>query len=107
MNEYVFRTEEPIEYCYDCPINNSENGRCKLGVATYGLDVPKHCPLKELPPHGRLGDLDKAIDIIHKASEFEKTRAMSGTFSKGIAEGYDKVVKMLKSIEIILEARET
>jgi hypothetical protein len=28
-------------------------------VAPYGAPIPDWCPLIELPPHGRLGDLDK------------------------------------------------
>jgi hypothetical protein len=28
-------------------------------IAPYGAPIPDWCPLIELPPHGRLGDLDK------------------------------------------------
>lgn len=64
MSEYVFRTEEPIEYCYDCPINNQENGRCRLGVETSGCEIPKKCHLVEVSQHGRLGDLDALAEYI-------------------------------------------
>lgn len=61
MSEYVFRTEEPIEYCYKCPLNG-ENGKCRLGVETDGYEIPKKCTLIELPPHGRLIDADLLED---------------------------------------------
>lgn len=62
MSEYVFRTEEPIEYCYDCPINNQENGRCRLGVETSGCEIPKKCSLREVPTHGDLIDRQKLLE---------------------------------------------
>lgn len=104
MSEYMFKTDREIMTCQECPIVK----KYRLGTICplregaerrYGT-----CPLVEVPPHGRLGDLDKAIDIIRKASEFQKTRAASGAFSRGIADGYDRVVKMLENTQIVLEA---
>lgn len=69
MSEYVFRTEKPIEYCYDCPINNQENGRCRLGVETSGCEIPKKCLLKEVPPHD---------DLISRKALYEAMREHFG-----------------------------
>lgn len=61
MSEYVFRTEEPIECCERCPLSK-DDGSCGLGAWTYSHGISISCPLKELPPHGRLIDVDKFIN---------------------------------------------
>lgn len=98
MSEYVFRTDKPIKYCYECPINNSENGRCELGVATYGLDVPKHCPLKELPPHGKLIDADLAEEVMREVGKIHTSLLQRSMI--------EVAINTLKSAPIILEASE-
>lgn len=106
MKEYLFKTDKEIMTCQECPIvkRHGLGTTCPLREGAerkYGT-----CPLVEVPPHGRLGDLDKAINIIREASEFQKTRAASGAFSRGIADGYDRVVKMLENTRIVLGASE-
>ena len=53
--------------CGYCPCFHAENpihcqavkaDKAKRIAAPYGLPRPDWCPLVEVPPHGRLGDLD-------------------------------------------------
>ena len=43
-------------------------GDCKQRM--YIEHRPKGCPLIELPPHGRLGDLDKLYAMINEADDY-------------------------------------
>lgn len=105
MKEYIIKTEFDITSCQQCPlVIKHKNGSTTCSVKNGSERKYGTCLLTQLPPHGRLGDLDKAIKIIREASEFQKTRAMSGAFSRGIADGYDRVIKMLESTETVLEA---
>ena len=101
MSEYIFRTDEPIEYCYECPLNNQENGQCRLGVETSGCEVPKKCTLVELPEHGRLGDLDKVADDI--SSRSDKARNKNDDY---IAKGFMFSAMIVRNAPTIIEANE-
>lgn len=72
MSEYLIKTEKEIKSCYGCPFCNtnddldSEDYRSmycsypNMGEFVTDYDACRHpnCPLKELPPHGRLIDAD-------------------------------------------------
>ncbi len=47
MSVIVKGMEMPKKYCYNCPLQDGEDGRCKiLGITVY--DIPKECPLVEV-----------------------------------------------------------
>ena len=60
---YIVPRNKP-DRCTNCPFMDRITYDCKL---MYGDDYSdfeaqyNHCPLVELPPHGRLGDLDKLM----------------------------------------------
>ena len=37
------------EYCYDCPCHNGENGSCQITGNYYYDEIPRSCPLVEVP----------------------------------------------------------
>ena len=53
----IVKDMEMPECCGQCFLRV---GNCKQRI--YMEQRPKNCPLIELPPHGRLADLDKMID---------------------------------------------
>ena len=64
----LIRGMEMPERCGLCPCFHAEHPmycqavkahKDKRIIAPYGAPIPDWCPLIELPPHGRLGDLDK------------------------------------------------
>ena len=64
---YIIPMEKP-KRCGLCPCFHAEHPmhcqavkahKDKRIIAPYGAPIPDWCPLIELPPHGRLGDLDK------------------------------------------------
>lgn len=95
MSDILIKNTEMPKYCYECPTNNPENCRCQLGVETYGLDVPKHCPLVEVKPHGRTIDADELLKTIEKLRD--EPMLTYTQFSDG-------VLKAIKSAPTILEA---
>ena len=67
---FIVPMEKP-KRCGLCPCFHAEHPmhcqavkahKDKRIIAPYGAPIPDWCPLIELPPHGRLGDLDKLID---------------------------------------------
>lgn len=62
MSEYIFKANFKIDNCLTCPVSNIVmNCPCFTGEAHASeFCDSKHpnCPLKELPPHGRLIDAD-------------------------------------------------
>lgn len=43
----IVKGMEMPKYCYDCPLQDGEDGRCNiLGIIVY--DIPKECPLIEV-----------------------------------------------------------
>lgn len=72
MGVYIKGMEMP-ESCYYCPFADGvwqKDKRCLINgkeMPRDGRDVQQNhinCPLIELPPHGRLGDLDKLAEKI-------------------------------------------
>lgn len=68
MGLYIKGMEMPT-HCMDCPFMVSrDNDDCILqsDEANEGFEnweqMKDHCPLIEVPPHGRLGDLDALIN---------------------------------------------
>lgn len=57
-------------------------------IAPYGAPIPDWCPLIELPPHGRLVDLDKMVDEYWDGSSMR----IGKTDIKDIEE-YDTVIE--------------
>ena len=66
---FIVPMEKP-KRCGLCPCFHAEHPmhcqavkahKDKRIVAPYGAPIPDWCPLIELPPHGRLGDLDKLM----------------------------------------------
>ena len=64
---FIVPMEKP-KRCGLCPCFHAEHpmhcqavkaSKDKRIIAPYGAPIPDWCPLIELPPHGRLGDLDK------------------------------------------------
>ena len=49
------------EYCYDCPMENGENGMCNLTKKSVYCDRPHWCPLITIPDNGRLIDGDELV----------------------------------------------
>lgn len=64
MSDILIKGMELSEFCYDCPLHNSEYGYCNiLDRAT--IEPPRSCPLVEVKPHGRLIDADEFKASIH------------------------------------------
>ena len=66
---FIVPMEKP-KRCGLCPCFHAEHPmhcqavkahKDKRIIAPYGAPIPDWCPLIELPPHGRLGDLDKLM----------------------------------------------
>ena len=69
MSEYVFKANFKIDNCLTCPVENIViNCPCFTGEAhasDYCDSKHPNCPLKELPPHGDLGDISELyVDIL-------------------------------------------
>lgn len=65
MSEYVFKTDRPIKNCYDCEF--MQDGFCHVLCSSLRSDQlasKSCCPLKELPEHGRLGDITQFVEDI-------------------------------------------
>lgn len=65
----LIRGMEMPKNCMECPCGHETEGafwdECSVLAREYEKDAdsvrPNWCPLVELPPHGRLGDLDKLM----------------------------------------------
>lgn len=67
---FIVPMEKP-KRCGLCPCFHAEHPmhcqavkahKDKRIIAPYGAPIPDWCPLIELPPHGRLADLDQMIE---------------------------------------------
>lgn len=61
----ILKGVEMPERCGQCFLRV---GNCKQRI--YMEQRPKNCPLVELPPHGRLGDLDELYKVANMADDF-------------------------------------
>lgn len=68
----VYINMEMPKSCGKCPCFHAENpmycqavkaDKNKKIIAPYGKPRPEWCPLVAVPPHGRLGDLDAAVEL--------------------------------------------
>ena len=73
MSDILIKGMEMPTSCIECPCCRHDNWngetahQCNVSFITFGAEDenwiyntrPNWCPLTELPPHGRLGDLDK------------------------------------------------
>ena len=71
------------ERCLDCPFMiTRDNDDCILQSNEANAkfdswdDMKASCPLIELPPHGRLGDLDKLWDRMYNYIDNEERRCL-------------------------------
>ena len=89
MGIYIKGMEMPRS-CFYCPFQHKSTTECLLThkVYNWGLTTPpSDCPLIPVPPHGRLGDLDKIKESIRKQTAF--LRILGGEFAE-IAETLEK-----------------
>lgn len=67
MGIYIPGMKMPTS-CASCPCANDETPFCRAANKYIPmLGKPEWCPLIELPPHGRLGDLD-ALEFLYEES---------------------------------------
>lgn len=75
---FIVPMEKP-KRCGLCPCFHAEHPmhcqavkahKDKRIIAPYGAPIPDWCPLIELPPHGRLGDLDELYKVANMADDF-------------------------------------
>ena len=75
---YIIPMEKP-KRCGLCPCFHAEHPmhcqavkahKDKRIIAPYGAPIPDWCPLIELPPHRRLGDLDELYKVANMADDF-------------------------------------
>ena len=91
------------ERCDKCPM---QFGACIISCNPYLDSRPSDCPLIELPPHGRLGELDKLIDRLDGLCELncqyskKQREVMCGACMLGLA--FD----VIDDAPTILEAEE-
>ena len=83
MSVIVKGMEMPTS-CIECPCCRHDNWngetahQCNVSFITFGAEDenwiyntrPNWCPLTELPPHGRLGDLDELYKVANMADDF-------------------------------------
>ena len=81
--EYLIKFDEEIKSCDVCPFCKTNDdldsedyrhmycGYPQMGEFVTDYIACRHpdCPLKEVPPHGRLGDLDKVAGRMHNNSK--------------------------------------
>ena len=61
MSILIKGIDMPID-CWNCVCIDKEFGKCQATDKTIYGDIPKWCPLVEVPaPHGRLVDADNTI----------------------------------------------
>ena len=64
MDVLIKNMDKP-RICRECEIN--DDGWCQLVEDSVGWDsLYERCPLIEVPPHGRLGDLDEIMPKLKK-----------------------------------------
>ena len=62
MSDLLIKNMEMPKSCKDCTrMGISHCPMKEESIIVNGYDKPLNCPLVELPPHGRLGDLDKLL----------------------------------------------
>ena len=98
---FIVPMEKP-KRCGLCPCFQAEHPmhcqavkahKDKRIIAPYGAPIPDWCPLIELPPHGRLGDLDAIYEEISNGN-----KAYNGI------EGYDGEYPNIANVDDCLEA---
>ena len=68
MSDILIKGMEMPNVCAYCFIDSSE---CKLhSSVNIWRERHPNCPLIELPPHGRLGDLDELYKVANMADDF-------------------------------------
>lgn len=98
MSEILIKGLEMPKTCRRC-IEMGISVKCRVieqepvTAAMVGYNRPEDCPLVELPPHGRLGDLD----ILEK-------QAISEAYFP--SEEWATVIELIKGASTVLEASE-
>lgn len=87
MGVYIKGMEMPKD-CLDCPytayVVGEGNTYCRITGTVLARDFevigdgykPEDCPIVPVPPHGRLGDLDKLADNMRSATAGMEHRAI-------------------------------
>ena len=103
MSEILIKGMEMPEFCYGCPLHNSEYGYCNiLDRAT--IDPPRGCPLSEVKPHGRLIDADEFSCVL--SQQLELISKLSNKEDSLVYDTIRIIKKMLEDAPTVLEASE-
>lgn len=97
MSVYIPGMEMP-ERCYDCPACHGAEcwaNHCAY-ISDYRKPRPEWCPLVSVPKHGRLGDLDAAVEKLKRLREYHSDDSQSGVF---IAHGISYCIEVLTGKE--------
>ena len=92
MSDILIKGMEMPTSCIECPCCRHDNWngetahQCNVSFITFGAEDenwiyntrPNWCPLTELPPHGRLGDLDELWDRMYNYIDNEGAKMPFG-----------------------------
>ena len=104
MGVYIDGMEMPTS-CWDCEVGNAkqmDNASCPFYSMEYWEQenyqdkIADGCPLLPVPPHGRLGDLDAAVEKLKKLRQFHADDSRSAPF---IVAGISQCIDILSGWE--------
>lgn len=88
---------------YECAVQSYENVSVLVESGGKPFDFrPDWCPLTELPPHGRLGDLDKLWDRMYNYTDNEGAKIPYGDNDFMIHK--DSACELIEDMPTIIEA---
>lgn len=69
MADILIRGMEMPQNCFFCKIYTHNGGNClqlqkHVSTDRFSQERDKDCPLVPVPPHGRLGDLDRLVKVM-------------------------------------------
>lgn len=106
---FIVPMEKP-KRCGLCPCFHAEHPmhcqavkahKDKRIIAPYGAPIPDWCPLIELPPHGRLGDLDVLAEDL---AIFKDGHDEGWGYDGGMYEAYNNSLMLVEDAPTIIEA---
>ena len=94
----------PPKSCYTCDWYNKV--QCPVDVSKCYYKIARHpsCPLIEIPPHGRLGDLDALWDRMYKYSDNEGAKMPFGDNDFMIHR--DSACELIEDAPTVIEAED-
>lgn len=104
MSYIVPNSNKPVR-CNRCPFIDADSLNCTLMEDSYKyIELACqhiHCPLIELPPHGRLGDLDVLTEdlAIYRGGHSE-----GWGYDGGMYEAYNNSLMLVEDAPTIIEA---